>query len=516
MNAQTGTTQDEIIAFLGDPGTHAGLPVERIDTHASVVMLAGKRAYKLKRAVRYPYLDFSTLERRRAACETELAINRRTAPDIYLSVVPVRRRPDGTLVLDESGEAGAWDIVEWVLVMRRFGQEALFDRLATEGILDTELILHLADAIASFHAAAEPRPTPNAVQDVGRIIEDNLTEMSRSPDLFPAAELAELAKRSRSALALQAAELDRRGRDGHVRHCHGDLHLRNIFLHDGRPTLFDAIEFDERYAVIDVLYDLAFLLMDMEHRGLHSLNCALFNRYLEQSADYGGLGALFLFLSMRAAVRAKIAAAAAQTQNEPAQANTMRNEARAYFRQALTALEPRPTMMLAVGGLSGTGKTTVARRLAEQLSPAPGAVLLRSDVLRKRMLHCPEEEKLGPAGYTPEMSERVYDELIRRAVSAAAGRTVIVDAVFAQASERERIGRRAAEAGLRFQGIWLAASLETRIARIGTRVKDASDADANIARAQEEKDLGSIAWKVINADCSLEETVAQACAALTE
>lgn len=502
--ADPDATQPEVAAFLEDPRTHGGAAVQRIDTHAAMVFLAGERAYKLKRAVRYPYLDFSTAERRRAACEAELALNRRTAPSLYLGVRPVVRRADGTLGLGGEGHA-----VDWLVVMRRFAPDRLFDRRAEHGLLTAGTMRDLADAIAAFHAEAEPRRDGGGVAAMRAVVDENLAELRGRPDLFAPERVQRLAERSAEALDRLAPLIEARRRAGFVRHCHGDLHLRNIVLLDDTPTLFDGIEFDESFAVIDVGYDLAFLLMDLEQRGLRALGNAVLNRYLEATEDYGGLALLPLFLSARAAVRAKIAATMAAMEGNRGAAEGLERDAAAYLDHALRALEPPPARLLAIGGLSGTGKSRLARAVAPGLGAAPGAVVLRSDVLRKRLSGVGETERLPPEAYGPGTSERVYAELAGRARAVlAAGHAAIADAVYARPEERAAIEAVTRDAGVRFDGVWLDAPLEQRVARVSGRRDDASDATAEVAKRQESYELGAMSWVRVDSGRDAGETLA--------
>lgn len=495
-DSQTGDDQTAVIAFLADPRTHGGRAVERIDTHGAVVFLAGDTAYKLKRAVRFPYMDFSTRDKRRLACAAELALNRRTAPDLYRAVEPVVRGPDGHLALGGVGEA-----LDWVVVMRRFDTDRLFDRLADRGALTPDRMRRLAEAVAAFHARAMRRPDGGGAGAMRAVVAENLMELRQRPDLFAPARVERLNALSEAALARHGALMESRAHDGLVRHCHGDLHLRNIVLLDGGPTLFDCVEFDEAFAVIDVLYDLAFLLMDLDHRGLRRLGNAVFNRYLEVTGDLEGLALLPLFLATRAAVRAKIDAAAAAVQPDPAKAEALETEAVVHLEQAVSALEPPAARLVAVGGLSGTGKTTLARGLAPDLGPAPGALVLRSDVLRKQLMGVDETVRLPADAYTPAATERIYAEIARRArVALAAGHAVLADAVYARPDERRAIAAVAEHAGIPFRGLWLEAALSARAGRVGTRTGDASDATPDVVRLQQGYDVGSVAWTRVDAD----------------
>jgi aminoglycoside phosphotransferase family enzyme/predicted kinase len=505
--------QGEVAAFLADPRIHGGQPVERIDTHGAMVFLAGDRAYKLKRAVLFPYMDFSTVERRRAACEAEVRLNRRTAPNLYLAAEAVRRRPDGRLAL-----GGAGEVVDWVVVMRRFDSAALLDRMADRGALTEALMRALAEAIAAFHDAAEPRPDQGSADAMAWVIEDNVAELRGEPGLFPVDAVDRLARRSTAALDRVRPLLERRRAAGAVRLCHGDLHLGNVCLIDGRldgrPTLFDCIEFDDRIAAVDVLYDAAFLFMDLEHRGLRRLANVVANRYLELRDGYDGLALLPLFLSARAAVRAKTGASAAAAQGDLAWAAALRTQAADYLERALGFLAPPPPCLVAVGGLSGTGKTTLARALAAELGAAPGAVVLRSDVLRKRLLGLDEGARLGPAGYRADVTARAYATLAERARAVvSAGHAAIVDAVCANPDERAVIERAAREAGVTFRGLWLEADEATLVARVAAR-GDASDATPAVVRRQSGYSLGSVAWARIDARGDVVQTKHRAAAAI--
>jgi len=503
-------SQEEVFALLSDPATHRGAAVRRIDTHAASVFLAGERAYKVKRAVKFPFLDYSTVAKRKAACEAELAVNRPYAPDIYLRVVPITRQ-NGRLALDGGGGP-----VEWAVEMHRFDENTTLDRLANAGKIDAALADALARAVAAAHAKAlvvEAEPWLGAL---ARFIDQNEAAFREADDLFPAAGAAALTKASRSAFERLLPLLRARGAQGLVRRGHGDLHLGNIALIEGKPVPFDAIEFDPLIAAGDVLYDLAFLLMDLTERDLKQAANVVLNRYLAEArrdGDLDALAALPLFMSLRAAIRAKVTAA----RLEPATASErdgIAKAAKTYFRFACELIAPPSPTLVAVGGLSGSGKSVLARALAADQPPAPGAVLLRSDVERKMLFATNETERLGLDAYTAEAGAKVYASLCAKAWRViAAGHSAIVDAVFAAEPERAAIAA-AASSGVRFRGLFLVADLGTRIARIGGRRNDASDADAKVARQQEAYDLGAIQWTKVDASGTPEDTLKHARAAL--
>ncbi len=487
--------QAEIVAFLsrgaayGDPA----LPVDRITTHISHLFLAGERAYKLKRAVRLPYVDFSTVALRHAACERELALNRRLAPELYEAVVPVTRAAGG-YALGGSGEAA-----DWVVRMRRFDQDCLLDRIAEQGGLAPSLLRALGDVVAQAHASAEPVMGAGAAAALERVIRSNGEAFAACPrDVFAPGAVDRLQTSCAASLRTVAPLLDRRRAQGRVRRCHGDLHLGNICLIGGRPVLFDCIEFSDDLAVIDVLYDLAFVLMDLWQRGLSAEANLVFNRYLDRADEADGLSALPLFMALRAAIRAHVTATGGKA--------SRLTEARSYLDLALDLLEPASPSLIAIGGLSGTGKSTLAYRLAPETGRAPGARVLRSDVVRKRLFGLPPEQRLGSEGYTQEVTRKVYNSLIREARRLLeSGQAVIVDAVSARPEERSALRAMAEAAGVPFTGLWLEAPRAILEHRVGDRTGDASDADMAVLRRQLDYDLGPIDWTLVDVSGSIED-----------
>lgn len=514
--------QSEVIAFLSRPEAY-GLdpqPVERHETHASVIFLAGSSAFKLKRAVRYPYLDYSTRLLRHRFCCAEVETNRRIAPDVYRGVRAIIRQRDGRLALGTldalAGAADDADAIDWVIEMARFDQDALFDHLAAAGRLDRFAMESLADGVAQFHAEARRCPDSGGAAGITRVLDSNRSCFAAvDPAVLDESRSRLLVDREQATLQQVAALLERRREEGFVRHCHGDLHLRNIVVRDGRAVLFDAIEFDPAFAEIDVLYDLAFLVMDLQARGLPRLASILLNRYLDNTGDAGGLEALPLFLSLRAAIRSHVDAAAAMAMSVPEDAAASAEAARRYRDLALSFLEPAQPSLVAIGGLSGSGKSRLARDLAPHLGPAPGARVVRTDTTRKRLAGVALGTRLGPRDYGDAMTRRTYQAVYdEAAVALASGRSVIADAVFARPAERVAIADIAKTAGVPFVGLWLQAQPRLLESRVTGRRNNASDATAEVVRLQLSYDLGDIPWQRLDSSGSEEETLSTALAVL--
>jgi aminoglycoside phosphotransferase family enzyme/predicted kinase len=495
--------QDELIARLAAGETFGGRAPERIDTHISVVFLTPDRAYKLKRALTVPYLDYGTLEKRRKLCEAEIEINRRTAPEIYLRAVPVTLGAEGSLALGGGGRP-----VEWLVEMARFDTDLTLDRVARAGKLETKTVRDLADAIAAFHEKAERIDTTDGAGVVEPTIGGNARELRNWLDApFAASDIDRLVDLQRSRLDANRALLDARAGAGMVRRCHGDLHLRNICLIDGRPVIFDAIEFNEKFIRIDVLYDLAFLLMDFAYCGHAEFANLAFNRYLQRTGDIGGIGPLPLFQSLRAAIRAHVTAKAAGERASGERQEAMRREAAAYLDLAADLLRPATPRLIAIGGFSGTGKSTLARRLAPGLCASPGAVTISSDPIRKRLHGVAPEEKLPESAYGRDADAKVFDEMFREAQTAlASGFPAILDMTFRDGELRKRAEAVAERAGVPFAGFWLEADRATLAARVEARTGDPSDATTGVLDRQLASGAGEIGWRRIDASVSIEES----------
>lgn len=477
----TAHDQSAVLAVLRaelarrDPGA----PVQRVETHISTLLLGPTLAWKIKKPVRLAYLDFRDVEHRLALCERELALNRRTAPQIYRAVRRVTREQDGALALDGEGA-----LVEAVLEMARFEEGAGLDRMATRNELSADLITRLAGVVADLHAGADPasdrRGGAARVEDTLRINEAGL---AAARGVLPEQTVKAVTEASRAQWARRRGLLDAREAQGFVRRGHGDLHLGNIVVLDGAPVLFDCLEFNEAMATTDIGYDLAFLLMDLWRRDRPDLANLAFNRWLDATGDRGVLPLLPLFMAMRATVRAHVLAAQGD------------DDARHYLDLALQLLRPRAAHLVAVGGYSGSGKSTVAAAIAHEIGPPPGARILSSDRLRKRMFDVAPETRLPETAYTPQVSERVYAiQRDQAAAALASGHGVIADAVFDRREDRDAIARIAREADVRFDGFWLEAPQAELYRRVEGRRGDPSDATTAVLKAQLARDPGPLSW----------------------
>ncbi len=499
----------EVVTFLSAPETY-GLSGEAVgieETHAAMVFLAGQHAYKIKKPVKLPYLDFSSLERRKEICVRELEINRPFAPELYLGIVTITRQPDGSLQLDGNGEP-----VEWAVHMRRFQREQMLDHLADLHGIDNTLAGAIAAMTDRLHALAPMSKSEDGVAPVKRVVDQLTSKFSGNPNIFEPALANEFAARAEEHLYAAAATLNERAAQGFIRRCHGDLHLANMVLLDGKLIAFDALEFDDSLATIDTFYDLAFLLMDLIwHRHTDAANGVL-NGYLQLRDHFGeltGLSALRLFMAMRAGVRGLVAAdrLAGADSTHVAQA---RADATDHLAFANDLLVPATSHVVAIGGVSGTGKSTLARALAGQISPAPGAIHLRTDAIRKQAAHLPLTSRLDSAHYTPAARALIYDQLLEATQAVCtAGWPVIADAVFLDPAQRQSIAGAAAQCGAGFTGFWLMAPEDLLKQRVRARTGDASDATSDVVTAQLATGPGEVDWHEIDASRPVDAIIAE-------
>ncbi len=466
------------IVDLEDPRAypHPVTSVTVLQTHISWVCLAGQFAYKIKKPVDFGFLDFSTLERRKKLCEEEVALNSRFAPDLYLGVVPITRTGTG-LRFGGDGEA-----VEWAVRMQRFEQRMQLDERLAHGQLAADELIEFATGLAAIHGrlprttAADDFGTPAAV--LGPVVE-NFEQIATTKMLARReADLARLEQWSRAEHSrLSSAFAARRAR-GFVRECHGDLHLSNLVLRDGRVVAFDCIEFNPGLRWIDVISDIAFLLMDLEIRHRADLAASFLDRYLEQTGDYAGAELLTFYRVYRSLVRAKVAAL--QHEGDAGDAVTLAQRFEDHIDYAVERAFFGTPMLFLTCGLSGSGKSWLSARLVPHLP----AVRIRSDVERTRLSFRPAQR------YTKEAITKTYEHLAQCADALLRGGvSVLVDATFIASEERERFTMLARRCGVPLGILYTTAPtrvLEARIRERATRGGDPSEADLDVLRAQRE------------------------------
>ncbi|WP_031238817.1 bifunctional aminoglycoside phosphotransferase/ATP-binding protein, partial [Asticcacaulis sp. AC466] len=455
---------------------------EVIETSCATVVLKGTKAYKIKKSVDYGFLDFTSAEKRRAALLRELRYNQRMAADIYLGVE------------DIAGES--------VLVMRRFDTAGVLGEQSarqSDWAPNLDTMHDLGQLVARFHAGSEICLDPQHQNNIKYVIDSNRANIAVFRDELGAEAVDAYDAAINAAYDDVASHVLARFDAGFVRHCHGDLHLGNILIEHGKPILFDCIEFNERLSQIDVLYDLAFLLMDLCVRGHDVAANRVLNVWLEQAARleddvnavYAGLKLLPIYMSVRAGVRCHVNA------NYVGEGAYAMDKARMYLQAAHRFLDMKLPSLAAIGGLSGSGKSTRARAEAPHAGRAPGAVILRSDEIRKRLWACPEYETLPKEAYAPDESARVYEHMLDLArIGLETGQSVILDATFREADWRDRCAALAVSSGLGFDGLWLDLPADMRAERVAARTKDVSDATADIAISQQAIDVSAISWRV--------------------
>ncbi len=483
----TLTEQQRLVRALSDPGrwSHPAAGIELLETHISWVILAGDYAYKLKKSLDLGFLDYSTLERRQFCCEEELRLNRRTAPELYLEVLPVGGTPEQPL----PGQLPARD---WLVRMRRFPAGALLSDHLTAQTVTAEAIDRLATIVARFHgeiAVAGPESPFGAPEAVQRPVTQNFIQIAERLPPEEGKRLEPLRRWSEERLSVLRGHFAARKAGGFVRECHGDLHAGNIALLDGRPVPFDGIEFNPELRWIDVISEAAFLVMDLEDRGRPDLAHRWLNRYLEETGDYAGLDLLRYYQTYRAMVRAKVSTIRrGQAGLDPAQAAQLREEFDGYLGLAERyAAASRPALLI-TRGVSGSGKSWGSQKLLERL----GAIRIRSDVERKRLFGLAAGTRSAAAPgegiYGAEASRRTYERLFDLASDLLqAGHRVIVDATFLQQEQRLPFMHLAETLGVPFLLLDFSADRATLCKRVAGRMaegRDPSDADLEVMERQ--------------------------------
>jgi uncharacterized protein len=475
--------QQKLIAALLDPRRypHAVKSVRLIETHISWVLLAGRYAYKIKKALDLGFLDYSSLDRRRFCCAEEVRLNRRLAPEIYLGAVPV----GGSA---ERPEFGVEPAIEYAVRMRRFATANLMDRLLTRGRVTPQHIDELAAVVARFHSSLPAAGKNNTFGSAASIREESLQNFGQLQELLQSSTDREIAVELGTATAAEyaacAKTFEARRAQGWVRECHGDLHLGNIALIGNKPVPFDGIEFNPALRWLDVMDEAAFPVMDLLHRGHPELAWRFLNAYLEITGDYAGVAVLRFYLADRATVRAKVGAIRAQQPGiTPRVATQELAGCRSYLALAADFLAKRRPALIITHGLPGSGKSTFAQTALQHY----GAIRIRSDVERKRLfgLGALEHSRSGTGSgiYGTEATQRTYTRLHELAHGLLAAEfPVIVDAAFLKREEREQIRQLAQQTGVPFAIASMRAGLATLRTRITYRHEQAHDAsEADLA-----------------------------------
>lgn len=466
-------------------------PIKLIQTHISYVLLTGDYVYKVKKSVNFGFLDFTTLEQRGYFCKEELRLNRRLSPDLYLEVVAFGQRALGQFQI-LTAETPVDEAVEYAVLMRQFEQKGLFSRLLEQGKLTLDLMEELAKLMVAFHAIAATNPE---IQSFGTVealrqVDENNYDLS-----LPFVGLSQTQTQFDQTGAFTTELFDthpdwfaQRQQEGKIRECHGDLHLNNVCLYHGKIQVFDCIEFNKGFRNIDVLYDVAFMVMDLEFQGRMDLANAFLNTYLEQTGDYSGAVLLPLYLSMRAYIRGNVNALAL---NEPsisaAEKQQFQERATAYYRWAWRYTQRQQGHIFLMSGLSGSGKTTVARKVSGLFN----AIHIRSDAVRKQLAGIPLKQRGDTAGtygssiYTPEITQKTYERLLELGILLVLqGFPVVLDAKYERQSLRQTVNAKAQTAEIPLQILYCTAPLFVLRERMQTRKGDISDATVNLLADQ--------------------------------
>lgn len=470
---------------------HTTHNIQVIHTHISTIFLTGEFAYKIKKPVNFGFLDFTQLNRRYYFCAEEVRLNSRLAPRLYLGVVPVLL-VEGNYRLGSTADMDSATVVEYAVKMRQFDPAQQLDRLLAANRLPLEAMDTLADILARFHQQAEQAPAdspygkPDSV--LAPMLQNFVLLRQNLPDPALQKHLNALEHWTQQEYARLRTNLLQRKQQGHIRACHGDMHLGNMAMIDGKITLFDGIEFNAELRWIDTASDCAFLLMDLEDRGKPAWSHRLLNQWLAATGDYAALPILNLYKVYRALVRAKVQALRLnQIQDTDEHADTL-SHCTNYLRLAETYIQPSRPALLITHGLSGSGKSWGCRALVEEL----GYIQLRSDVERKRLAGMqPTERQQGALDqgiYSPDMNRLTHDRLATLAVLALqSGYNVVVDATFLRMEQRQRFRQLAQEQQATFLTLHFEATpaqLEANIKQRQQQGNDASDADIAVLHKQ--------------------------------
>ncbi len=469
-------------------------PIKLIQTHISYVLLTGDCTYKIKKPVNFGFLDFSSLAKRQHFCREELRLNRRLSPELYLAVVPITTTGDpAQYQLGLGKNDSAAEVVEYAVQMRQFDQDNLFTHLFERDELTADHMQTLGKLVAEFHQSAETNEEIQrfgVVEEVRKVAEDNYaTSQPYIGRGQTQAQLDQTRAFTEKFFQEQGDWFKRRQTEGKIRECHGDLHLNNVCFYRNQIQVFDCIEFNREFRNIDGIYDAAYLVMDLEFQGRSDLANIFLNTYLEQTGDYWGAVLLPLYLSMRAYIRAKVNSLVL---DDPSIPETEKQQAQAraavYYRMALTYTQAKHGQIVLMSGLSGSGKTTVARQIAKGLE----AIHIRSDAVRKHLAGVSLDQRGDEAGqygsgvYTPEMTQQTYDRLLELAIFLAGrGLPVVLDAKYDRQPFRQAAIAEAEAKQIPLQICYCTAPVSVLQERLRTRTGDIADATAELLTDQQ-------------------------------
>ena len=488
--------------------------IRLIETHGATVFLGKQFAIKVKKPVHFDHMDYSTPEKRLHHSKAELSRNKRTAEDMYIGLYPVYLSKRGTINTDGDG-----DIQCHFIKMHRFPDGNQLDQIAAKGKLDEEMCIQLTDDLSHFHKSAEIISDLNSVPDFKTVIDQNFLQFRNfCPDILDKEEVEAFLTDIHTANEQLRPLWQERVRNGFFRMGHGDLHLQNICVFNGKARIFDAIEYQDDFAISDILYDLSFLLMDLEDKDQSRAATIILNEYvaemgwLEESQTHlKPLNLLPFFLSLRAGIRCHVAANRSLQCQDENETSEFVKKAQNLFQKAKSYLQPSSPSLLAIGAFSGSGKSTLAKAIASDLAPSPGAIVLRTDVIRRKLTGCDKYSPMPQSAYTPEISERVYSLMGKNARTILkAGHSVILDAVFDRITDQQKIEKLAKEVGVPFQGIWLDVSPAVLQERLAGRQNDASDATWEVTQQQIQR-AGRFKtdWRRISADGTPDQNLAR-------
>ncbi|MCP2727154.1 bifunctional aminoglycoside phosphotransferase/ATP-binding protein [Limnofasciculus baicalensis] len=478
------TTLPPLIEQMMEPGFYphpVTEPIQMLQTHISYVLLTGDFAYKIKKPVNFGFLDFSTIAQREHFCHEEIRLNQPNAPEIYLDVLAITQEGNRFIL------GGTSEAVEYAVKMCQFPQSSLLSTMFEEGMLTEVQMEELGKTVAHFHSKCKTSDYIRSFGEVAKIrefIKDNYQHTLKYIGGSQTQEQYEETKAFSDRFFAEQAELLAQRRDNNfIRECHGDLHLRNICLWHNKIQLFDCIEFNEPFRFVDVMYDVAFTVMDLEARGRKDLGNAFLNTYLEQTGDWSGLQVLPLYLSRQAYVRAKVTSFLLDDSAVSAEAKQEASTTAAnYYRLAWNYTKIERGRIILMSGLSGAGKSTVARKLARKL----GAIHLRSDAVRKHLAGMPLEEKGEDTLYTAEMTQKTYNRLLELGILLAnQGFTAILDAKYDKQGLRESAIAQAQTHQIPLSILYCTAPMDVLRDRLLSRTGDVSDATADLLASQE-------------------------------